>query len=65
MSFISQEQRYNMLRDIKRGTNIESLHNRCLTAEEEEFIQDYAMQKLNETLSEPDIMAVLKRMKDR
>jgi len=65
MSFISQEQRYNMLRDIKRGTNIERLHNRCLTAEEEEFIQDYAMQKLNETLSEPDIMAVLKRMKDR
>ena len=65
MSCLSQEQRYNMLRDIKRGINIASVPNRCLTAEEEEFIQDYAMQKLNETLSEPDIMAVLQRMKDR
>lgn len=64
MSCLSQEQRYNMLRDIKRG-NIVSFPQRHLTAEEEEFIQDYAMQKLNETLSEPDIMAVLQRMKDR
>lgn len=64
MSCLSQEQRYNMLRDIKRG-NIVSFPQRNLTAEEEEFIQDYAMQKLNETLSEPDIMAVLQRMKDR
>lgn len=64
MSCLSQEQRYNMLRDIKRG-NIVSFSQRNLTVEEEEFIQDYAMQKLNETLSEPDIMAVLQRMKDR
>ena len=64
MSCLSQEQRYNMLRDIKRG-NIVSFPQRNLTVEEEEFIQDYAMQKLYETLSEPDIMAVLQRMKDR
>lgn len=64
MSCLSQEQRYNMLRDIKRG-NIVSFSQRNLTVEEEEFIQDYAMQKLYETLSEPDIMAVLQRMKDR
>ena len=64
MSCLVQEQRYNMLRDIKRG-NIVSFPQRNLTVEEEEFIQDYAMQKLNETLSEPDIMAVLQRMKNR
>jgi hypothetical protein len=64
MICLIQEQRYNMLRDIKRG-NIVSFPQRNLTVEEEEFIQDYAMQKLNETLSEPDIMAVLQRMKDR
>lgn len=58
MTQLTQEQKYNMLRDAKRsGAN--------LSREDEQFIQDYAMEKLNKTLSKPDTLAVFKRMKDR
>lgn len=50
-----------MLCAIKRGTREGSL----LTEEEEQFIQDYAFEKLAEALSDPEVMAVFKRMKDR
>ncbi len=64
MSFLTKEQRYEMLRGIKRGTN-PSLPKGPLTQEEEQFIQDFAMEKLNEVLSDPEVMAVFKRMKER
>ena len=61
MSFFTREQRYTMLCAIKRGDH----QGTALTAEEEQFIQDYAQEKLFEILEDPEIMAVLKRMKDR
>ena len=61
MSFFTREQRYEMLCAIKRGTR----QGAPLTKEEEDFIQDFAQEKLNEILSDPEIMAVFRRMKDR
>jgi hypothetical protein len=61
MSFFTREQRYTMLCAIKRGDR----QGTALTAEEDQFIQDYAMEKLFQILEDPEIMAVLKRMKDR
>lgn len=61
MSFFTRQQRYEMLCAIKRGTREGS----PLTVEEEQFIQDFAQEKLTEILSDPEIMAVFKRMKDR
>lgn len=60
MSFFTREQRYEMLCSIKRGTRAGS----TLTAEEEQFIQDFAFEKLTEILKDPEIMAVMKRLKD-
>lgn len=64
MSFFTREQRYEMLKAIKRGGN-PNLPKGPLTKEEEDFIQDYAMEKLNKTLSDPEVMAVFHRMRDR
>ncbi len=61
MSFFTREQRYEILCGIKRGTR----RGDPLTEEEEQFIQDFAQEKLDELLSDPEIMAVFKRMKDR
>ena len=61
MSFFAREQRYEMLCAIKRGQR----QGTTLTAEEEQFIQDYAQEKLFEILEDPEVMAVLKRLKDR
>ena len=68
MSFMTREQRYQMLCAIKRGGRVTAsgvAKNDELTAEEEQFIQDYAQEKLFETLKDPEIMAVFKRMKER
>jgi hypothetical protein len=68
MSFLTREQRYEMLCGIKRtmGTDKAPPHwPESLTEEEEQFIQDYALEKLKETLSDPEVMAVFKRMRDR
>ena len=61
MRFYTRQQRYTMLCAIKRGAREGS----PLTAEEEQFIQDYAMEKLTEILQDPEVMAVFKRMKER
>ena len=61
MSFFTRQQRYEMLCAIKRGAREGS----PLTTEEEQFIQDFAFEKLTETLSDPEVMAVFERMKDR
>lgn len=68
MSFLNKEQRYNLLCSIKRtmGTELALPHwPKSLTEEEEQFIQDYAQEKLKRALSDPEVMAVFKRMKDR
>ena len=61
MSFFTREQRYQMLTAIKRGDR----QGTALAAEEEQFIQDYAQEKLFEILEDPEVMAVFRRMKDR
>lgn len=62
MSFRSREQRYQSLCAIKRGFVKTSTP---LSAEEEQFIQDYALEKLLDILEDPEILAVFKRMKDK
>lgn len=64
MSFLSKDERYRMLRGIKQGSN-PALPKGPLTPEEEQFIQDYAMEKLLTVLEDPEVMAVFKRLKDR
>ena len=61
VSFFTREQRYEILCGIKRGTR----RGDPLTAEEEQFIQDYAFEKLTEVLTDPEVKAVFERMKDR
>ena len=61
MSFFTRQQRYEMLCAIKRGAREGS----PLTAEEEQFIQDFAFEKLTEILGDPEVKAVFERMKDR
>ena len=61
MSFFTVQQRYEILCSIKRGER----KGDPLTAEEEQFIQDYAQERLFELLKDPEVMVVFKRMKDR
>ena len=68
MSFFTRDQRYQMLCAIKRSGRVTAsgiAKNDELTAEEEQFIQDFAQEKLFEILEDPEVMAVFKRMKDR
>lgn len=68
MSFMTRQERYTFLTSIKRamGTGRAMPHwPKSLTEEEEQFIQDFAAEKLNELLADPEIMAVFKRLKDR
>ena len=52
MGFLSTEQRYNMLRCIKYGTTNPNLPKGPLTDEEEQFVRDYAMKKIETLLRE-------------
>ena len=61
MAFFTREQRYEMLKGIKQGKSQGS----PLTKDEEQFIQDYALEKLNSLLEDPEVMAAFRRMKDR
>ena len=68
MSFLTREQRYQMLCAIKRGGRVTAsgiAKNDELTEEEEQFIQDYAQERLFDLLKDPEVMAVFNRMKDR
>lgn len=58
MSFLTREQRYELLKSVKRQGGV-------LSVEEEDFIMDFAWEKLQEVLSDPEVMTVFKRMKDR
>ena len=58
MSTFTPEQRYEMLATkTRKGIP--------LTKEEEQFVLDFAAAKLRRTLSDPKVMAVFIRMKDR
>ena len=61
MAFFTREQQYEMLKAIKQGKRRGS----PLTEDEEQFIQDYALEKLNFLLEDPEVMAAFRRMKDR
>jgi hypothetical protein len=66
MSFFTREQRYEMLCAIKRGyTANPYLPVTPLTQEEEQFIQEYATEKFNEIMKDPEVVAVMQRLKDR
>ena len=66
---MSRQERYTFLTSIKRTKGTDRIKpqfaNYTLTQEEEDFIQEFAQEKLNELLSDPEIMAVFKRMKDQ
>lgn len=65
MSFLTPDQRYNMLCAIKHGHDNPNLPKGPLTTDEERFVQDYAWEKLQKTLSDPEVMAVFERLKDK
>ena len=58
MSFFSRDQQYEILKGIKRGTR----QGTPLTAEEEQFIQDYALAKVQDVLSDPECQAAMDRI---
>lgn len=69
MPFFNRQERYNFLTSIKRCKGTDRIKPEYadyeLSEEEEQFIQDYAMQKLQDVLSDPEVMAVFQRLKDR
>ena len=69
MSFFNREQRYEMLCAIKRGSwwNGQDLTDfqRELTADEEAFIVEFATEKFNEVMRDPEVVAVMQRLKER
>ncbi len=65
MSFFTREQRYEMLCAIKRGHTNPNLPTRAITAEEEAFIVEFATEKFNEIMRDPEVVAVMERLKNR
>lgn len=65
MSFFTREQRYTMLCAIKRGHNNPYISQKPLTAEEEAFIVEFATEKFSEIMNDPEVVAVMRRLKDR
>lgn len=62
MSFFTREQRYQYLCEVKRG--LWGPTKPPLT-EEEAFIVAYATEKFDELMQDPEVVAVMKRLKDR
>ena len=60
MSFFTPEQRYTMLCAIKRGSSNPNLPRGQLTPDEEKFIRDYAADKLERVLKDPEVRNILK-----
>jgi hypothetical protein len=65
MSFFTREQRYEMLCAVKRGHNNPNMPSRALTSDEEAFIVEFATEKFNDIMRDPEVVAVMKRLKDR
>jgi len=58
MGMLTKLERYNLLCSIKRNGG-------ALSVEEMDFIQDYAWEKLQSVLEDPEVQAVFQRMKDQ
>ena len=63
MSFMTREDRYNYLCEVKRG--LWGPNQPPLTKEEETFIVEFATEKFNEVMKDPEVVAVMKRLKER
>ena len=64
MSFFTDEQRYQILCSIKNG-KFRDGYPTTITADEEAFIRKFAEQKFRELMEDPEVVAVMKRLKDR
>ena len=60
--FLTREQQYIYLKAVKQGKFPDASP---LTESEEQFIQDYAMERVLELMSDPECMAALQRLRDR
>lgn len=58
MSFFTREQRYTLLCAVKHGQR----HGDPLTLEEDQFIREYAQEKVEELLRDPECYAILDRL---
>jgi len=66
MNFLTRKQRYEMLCMIKREIGTPNAPKYIpLTPEEEAFIVEFATEKFNELMEDPEVVAVMKRLKDR
>lgn len=59
MSFFSRAQRYEILKSIKRGV---LGSNAPLTEEEEQFIQDFATEQVQDLMKDPECQAAMDRI---
>ena len=64
MSFLSRRERYELLCAFKRGDNPRIGH-RTLTEEEEQFVQEFALEKFDRIMQDPEVVAVMQRLKER
>lgn len=63
MSFFSRAQRYEMLCGIKRGIKVNpNLPVDGLTAEEEQFIRDFATEQVQDLMKDPECQAAMDRI---
>jgi hypothetical protein len=65
MTFMTREERYKLLCQIKRDEKNSKILRGGLTAEEEAFVVEFATEKFNEVMRDPEVVAVMRRLKDR
>ena len=58
MSFFTRAQRYEILCSIKQGQRI----GNPLTAEEEQFIRDFATEQVQDLMKDPECQAAMDRI---
>jgi hypothetical protein len=49
---------------FKRGDN-PRIPQRALTEEEEQFVQEFALEKFDRIMQDPEVVAVMQRLKER
>jgi hypothetical protein len=64
MSFLTRKERYELLCAFKRGDN-PRIRQRTLTEEEEKFVQEFALEKFDRIMQDPEVVAVMQRLRDR
>jgi|LakMenE18May11ns_1017448.scaffolds.fasta_scaffold9731496_2 hypothetical protein len=64
MSFLTREERYDLLYAIKRGDN-PRIRQRALTKEESWFVQEFDVEKFDRIMQDPEVVAVMQRLRDR